>query len=175
MISKVDDARTILDVGCGTGYFTDWYRQLGLRAFGCDRSIAMVHAGQKLHPFVSCFGDALCLPFTSDAVDLVSFVTILEFVTDPRLALSEGLRVARKGVILGVINRCSLIGWRYRWKGGPIWGVAHLYTPGELKRMVAETINQPYDVVCRTTLWPFFQKDSHLPWGGFIGLAIYFS
>ena len=175
LISKVVGVLTVLDVGCGTGYFTDWYSQLGLRAFGCDRSPAMIHAGLRLHPFDACLGDALSLPFPTDAVDLVSFVTTLEFVTDLRLALSEGLRVARKGLVLGAINRQSLLGWRYRRKGGPIWGAAHFFTPGELLRLVSEILSQPYNVVCKTTLWPVFKGSSRLPWGGFMGLAVILS
>ena len=55
-------------------------------------------------------GDALALPFSTAAFDLVALVTTLEFLLKPIQALAEALRVARQGLVLAVLNRQSLLG-----------------------------------------------------------------
>jgi SAM-dependent methyltransferase len=60
------------------------------------------------HPIIpAILGDAHRLPLRDGAVDLVVFVTTLEFLDDPLAALSEAVRVARRGVILVALNRWS--------------------------------------------------------------------
>lgn len=175
IISQFDGVHTILDVGCGTGYFTNWYKQLDLVPFGLDRSIHMLGEGLRTHPVDCCQGDASELPFDSNAFDLLSYITTLEFLTQPDQALKEGVRVARKGLILGVINRHSLLGWRYRHKGGPTWDNARFYTVWELVQLLRSVISNPYKIFWRTTLWPLFPGALKLPWGGFIGLGVIYT
>ena len=172
LLRQADGVKTILDVGCGTGYFTGWYQQLGLSAVGLDRSRLMIQQAQQNHAMACILGDAHNLPFPAKAFDLVSIITTLEFLRDPAVVIGEGERVARRGLLLGVINRHSLLGCRYRKKGGPIWGSAALYTPGELLRLVRMNIAHPHKILYRTTLWPIFDGRSKLPWGGFIGMLV---
>jgi len=172
LLSIYDNAQTILEVGCGTGYFTSWMKTKGYMASGLDRSRAMIREAQKAHHLFCVQGDAIALPFPSQSFDLIIMITTLEFISDPLQALSESLRVARQGLILGVINRHSLLGWRNRQKGGPIWGTAKFYTPRELIRMVSKFISEQDEIIYKTTLWPFFSGSFQLPWGGFIGLGV---
>jgi len=104
---------TLLDVGCGTGYFT--------RSFAADRSCTRVsgadidlgalrHASQhstRAETYVCA--DARTLPFADRSVDLVISVTALCFIKEERAALAEMLRVARRRVALGLLNRHSLL------------------------------------------------------------------
>jgi SAM-dependent methyltransferase len=130
-------ADTILEVGCGTGHFTRWFGEQGVRAMGLDLSLPMLaEAGRLGSPFFMR-GDALALPFSSGVFDLIALITTLEFVLDPNQALAEGLRVAQQGLILGVLNRQSLLGWRLKREGGPAWEAARLFTPAELSRREA--------------------------------------
>jgi ubiquinone/menaquinone biosynthesis C-methylase UbiE len=172
LINQFGQAHTILDVGCGTGYFTNWYRQLGLQPFGLDKSLSMINHAQEHHILDCCLGDAVRLPFLPYSFDLVSLITVLEFVTDPVLALREALRVTRRGLILGVINRHSLLGIHYRLKDGPIWKAARFFTPGELIKILREIAPGLLEITYQTTLWPIFSGSSQLPWGGFIGLGV---
>jgi hypothetical protein len=55
-------------------------------------------------------GDAHQLPFRNRAVDLSVFVTTLEFLEHPALALTEAVRVACRGVLVVALNRWSLGG-----------------------------------------------------------------
>jgi SAM-dependent methyltransferase len=53
-------------------------------------------------------GDAEHLPFDDNEYDFAVLLTVLEFCPDPGLALREAARVARKGLIIGYLNRFSL-------------------------------------------------------------------
>lgn len=172
LLKDFPDAEKILDVGCGTGYFTSWFGSLGLQAYGLDRSIEMIRATKTAYQLNCLQGDALALPFPANSFDLVSLITTLEFLSNPRQALSEALRITRMGIILGVINKHSCLGLRYRLKGGPIWRTATFYTPYELKNMLSNILPKQHKIIYRTTLWPLFPGSSKYPWGGFIGLAL---
>jgi len=97
----------------------------------------------------------------------------LEFLPGPAGALAEALRVARQGLILGVLNRHSLLGRQLQQEGGPTWGAAHFYTPAELDRLLRQAgAGRQVETFRRTTLWPVWPGDLPLPWGGFIGMAV---
>ena len=166
-------ARTILEVGCGTGHFTRWFGEQGLQAVGLDFSSPMLAEAVRLGspPYVQ--GDALALPFPAGAFDLVALITTLEFVPDPVQVLAEATRVARHGLILGVLNRQSLLAWRRKRSGEPLWQMARFFTPAELVRLVQQAAaGKQVKIVWRTTLWPVWPGQLPLPWGGFIGMAV---
>jgi ubiquinone/menaquinone biosynthesis C-methylase UbiE len=117
-------------------------------------------------------GEALILPFVSKPFDLVALITTLEFLPDPIQGLGEAIRVARQGLILGVLNADSRLGREYKLAGGPIWEVARFFTPDELICMIRKVAGLKAKVIWRTTLWPFWPGALPLPWGGFIGMAV---
>lgn len=86
--------------------------------------------------------------------------------------MKEARRIAKKGMILGVINRTSDLGKQYKKMGGPIWDVANFYSPKELKQLVSRMSNNRIKSFYRTTLWPIMNKMIPLPWGGFIGMGV---
>ena len=166
-------ASTVLEVGCGTGHFTRWFSEQGLRAVGLDLSRPMLVKAIQLGSPPCVRGDGLALPFLADAFDLVSLITTLEFTPNPAHALAEALRVARCGLILGVLNRQSVLGRQLRREGGPIWETARFLTPGELVHLVRRAADErPVKIVWRTTLWPLWPGSLPLPWGGFSGMAV---
>jgi len=165
-------AHSILEVGCGTGHFTRWFRQQGLQAVGYDLSHPMLEESIRLKSDPVVQGDAMHLAFPAKSFDLLAFITTLEFLPHPTVALAEAFRIARQGIILGVLNRQSCLGVHYKRSGGPIWEVAHFFTVGELKRNIFETAGKRVHITWRTTLWPLGMGLLPLPWGGFIGMAI---
>ncbi len=162
---------TLLEVGCGTGEFTRWFRHEGLRTFGVDASWPMLAEARRLDSGACACAEAEALPFPDGAFDVTALVTTLEFVASPIQVLREACRVARRGLVLGVINRTSLVGRRYRRTGG-LWDAARFFAPGELKEAVLEAVGPDADITWRTTLWPWFERSLPLPWGGFIGMAV---
>ena len=173
MLNGFPRASTILEIGCGTGHFTRWFDQQGFRPVGLDRSPAMLAEARRLGSPPCVRGDALAPPFPTKAFDVVALITALEFVPDPDQALAEALRVARQGLILGVLNRQSLLGRQLRRKGGPIWGTARLFTPAELSDLARRAAGgQRVRITWQTALWPLWRGALPLPWGGFIGMAV---
>lgn len=109
-------ARRVLDIGCGTGHFTQWLAARGCAAIGLDRSPAMLREARALArdtPLV--LADAHRLPMRDGAVDVSALVTTLEFLEQPARALEESVRVAEHGLMLVVLNRCSLGALSRRW------------------------------------------------------------
>jgi SAM-dependent methyltransferase len=168
---------SVLEVGCGTGHFTRWLNDEGLAAVGLDLSVAMLAEAQALDGVPLVQSDARRLPFADGAFDLTALITTLEFLEQPREALVEVLRVARQGVVLGVLNRWSLLGLQRRLAGlfrPGVYGTAHFYGVGELRRLLHSAADGKAHITWHTTLfprgWPWPQKT--LPWGGFIGMAL---
>ncbi len=172
LLTNFPAARTILEVGCGTGYFTRWFGEIGMRALGLDLSWTMLEQARRHGKLALLQGDALILPFPSGSVDLVALITTLEFLADPLDALAEALRVARQGLILGVLNANSCLAVQYKRRGGPIWETARFFTPAELKHMIRQVAGVNVRIVWRTTLWSFWSGALPLPWGGFIGMSV---
>lgn len=165
--------QSVLEVGCGTGHFTRWLAAQSLQTVGLDLSPAMLTEAVHLGSPPCVQGDALALPFPSDAFDLVTLITTLEFVADPVQTLVEALRVARCGLILGVLNRQSLLAWQLKRSGETLWQLAHFFTPGELMQILQRaTAGKRAKVIWRTTLWPVWPRELPLPWGGFIGMTV---
>jgi ubiquinone/menaquinone biosynthesis C-methylase UbiE len=173
LIGHFQEPSSILEVGCGTGHFMRCFETLGLRAVGLDISPAMLAEARRHGLRVAVQGDALHLPFEDGAVDLVAMITTIEFLEDPSIALREATRVARKGLILGVINRKSWIGREYQQKGGLPWQSAHFFALDELIQMLGAIKDSASDPFWRTTLWRFFPWALPLPWGGFIGIGLH--
>jgi ubiquinone/menaquinone biosynthesis C-methylase UbiE len=172
LLAGFPEARTILEVGCGTGHFTRWFSERGLQVTGLDLSPPMLAEAARLGSPPCVQGDAPALPFPGGAFDVVALITTLEFVADPVQVLGEAARVTRQGLILGVLNRQSLLAWRLKRSGQTLWQTARFFTPVELVRLVQHTAaGKQVKVVWRTTLWPVWQGELPLPWGGFIGMA----
>lgn len=169
MLRRFPEARSVLEVGCGTGHFTRWLAGRGLEAFGVDLSPAMLAEAARLGTRRCAQGDARKLPFATGSFDLVLLITTLEFAGDPVVVLREALRVARRGLLLGVLNRASRLGRRLRRERKPL----RLFTTKELTRSVELALaGRPARVSCRTTLWPLWPRDLPLPWGGLIGIVV---
>jgi SAM-dependent methyltransferase len=173
MLAGFPDARTAVEIGCGTGHFTRWLAAQKLVVTGLDNAPAMLAEARKLDGLNYLEGDALNLPFGDRAFDLSFLITTLEFVADPRRGLTEAVRVARQGLILGVLNRWSLLTLKYRRSGKLLWKSARFFGPWELARLVQAAAGRRfYDGHWRTTIWPIpWVTDLPLPFGGFIGLA----
>jgi SAM-dependent methyltransferase len=176
MLVRFPQASNLLEVGCGTGHFTRWFEDLGLQTSGLDRSLPMLAEAIRLGSLRCIHSDALALPFSSSSFDLVALITTLEFVADPIQALSEALRVCRQGLLLGALNRTSLLGWQLKREGGPIWDATRFFAPAELTHLVRRAAaGSQVGIVWRTTLWPSYPGALPLPWGGFIGMAVMLS
>lgn len=100
----------LLDVGCGTGYFSRRFSDIGLRVSGLDQNIAMLHYAKSKNKKVSYIqASAYNLPFNDGAFDYCTAITSLCFMENPQHAVTEMWRVSRRGIVLGLLNRYSLL------------------------------------------------------------------
>lgn len=93
---------SLLDIGCGTGIFTSFLRDLGFSTTGLDLSREMLlHLKEKGPDLPLVQGNAQLLPFERNAFHYITLITVLEFLPHPFYALTEAARVARRGILLG--------------------------------------------------------------------------
>jgi len=101
---------TMLDVGCGTGHFSRRFASSGLQVTGIDPDEAALEFARNRDGTITYLvGDASRLQFADESFDYCTAVTSLCFITDPEKALQEMWRVCRKGVMLGLLNRNSVL------------------------------------------------------------------
>jgi ubiquinone/menaquinone biosynthesis C-methylase UbiE len=178
LLSGVGGVRSLLDVGCGTGHFAALWAANGLAAVGLDRDAAMLAFAQAHRPgFLVMRGDALALPVQDQCVDIVAMITVLEFLDDPEQGLREAARVARRALLLGVLNRASPVAWFRRLRRARAYQHARFYSPWSLTQLVRRAIREREMVVdSQTGLYPVPRLDGlrALPWGAFIGMRVLF-
>jgi SAM-dependent methyltransferase len=179
LLDHVPDARSLLDVGCGTGRFTAWLAERPLRVFGLDRSPAMLAAMRRRRPGVpGILGDAHRLPLRAAAVDLTLLLTTLEFLEDPPVALAEAVRVSRRGMLLVVLNRWSTGGLSRRigrQAHGSLLGQAHDSTLFTLRAMARRAAGHRLRALrWASTLLPdgLSYARTMLPFGDVLGMAV---
>lgn len=158
-LQQFPGATSLLEVGCGTGHFTRWFAKLGFQVIGLDASPAMLEQARLRNGTSYLQGDAQALPFEDQRFDLVAMITTLEFVTDPVQALREAMSVARQGLLLGVLNRHSLLEYMRLLRGQRPVGV--LAQAHRRERQRTQTM-------CATGRWHTICDDNlayhHIPW-----------
>jgi ubiquinone/menaquinone biosynthesis C-methylase UbiE len=178
LLDDFTESHSLLDVGCGTGHFADWFASLGLSVVGLDRGPSMVTFARRQRPDLPLvLADATHLPFGEATFDIVALVTVLEFLDSPEAALREAGRVARHGLILGVLNRLSPIALWRRLRGAAPYRRARFFSPGQLERLIRASLGyRPIAIRWRTGLYPTPWLDhwTDLPFGAFIGLSVQF-
>lgn len=130
----VRPGESILDAGCGTGYFGRRFRIDGHPVVGADLNTASVDfARRSIDPPLACAAaDLTALPFADGSFDCAIAVTSLCFVTDERQAVRELLRVVRRRIAIGLLNRHSLL-WLQKGhgNGSGAYRGARWHRPGE--------------------------------------------
>lgn len=92
-----DRARTLLDVGCGTGLVTERLVRPGLRVFGLDAAPGMVRVASERMDSGLVLGDCRQLPFADASLDAVSAVWLLHLLPNAPDMVAECARVLRPG------------------------------------------------------------------------------
>jgi SAM-dependent methyltransferase len=91
-------ARTLLDVGCGTGLVTERYvRRSSLTVFGVDPAPGMARMAARRIGATVTLGDSRQLPYSTRTLDAVVTVWLLHLVPFSATVISEAARVLRPG------------------------------------------------------------------------------
>ena len=145
----------VLEVGCGSGVFLEWFKSQGHMVAGLEpSSSALELARRRLSPKVRLDqGFAENLPYDDNEFDTVALITSLEFVDDPDLALKEACRVARRNVLLGVLNKYSIGRLHYSiqrfWKDS-VYSRARFFSVFQLHRMITGILAGSVPIEWRT-------------------------
>ena len=104
-------ASTVLEVGCGTGHFTRWFSEQGLRAVGLDLSRPMLTASARRDLPLLVEADMLNLPFPARSADacimMFSVLGMIYGSANRARVLGEARRVLKPGgtLVFHVHNR----------------------------------------------------------------------
>jgi ubiquinone/menaquinone biosynthesis C-methylase UbiE len=135
------EGESLLDVGCGTGYFSFYFYRQGLKVVGLDRSkdmLAVAREKRKDLPLV--LGDAHRLPFDEEAFDITTAITTLEFISNPDVVLHELYRVCKRMVVLGVLHKLSWLALKRRIRRRSPFPRATFYTAGDLEKLIRHSL-----------------------------------
>ena len=178
LLESFPSATSALEIGCGTGQFSHRLRDRLGQVVGLDRSPAMLWELRRRSPATpAILADAHRLPFGDATVDLVVYVTALEFLEYPAQTLREAVRVARQGLLLVVLNRWSLGGLSRRWgpqAHQPVLGQARDCSLIDLQATVKGGAGQRLrEMRWRSTLFPngAWRLRLPIPLGDVVGLA----
>jgi SAM-dependent methyltransferase len=126
---------SLLDAGCGTGWFSRRFFSEGLRVTGLDRNGDWLAFARDRSPIGPAWveGDLRALPFPDRRFDRVASVAALCFVDDERKAVREIVRVTNRRFAIGWLNRASLLyGLKGKNGGSGAWRGARWHRPEEL-------------------------------------------
>ncbi len=101
--------KRILDVGCGTGLYTEILSEEGGSVIGIDPSMDMLRIARGRAKASYLRASAEALPFKDGAFDVVVSVLALCFVSNVGKALSGMRRAVRRGgrLVMAVLNKWS--------------------------------------------------------------------
>jgi len=108
LLAPVEGER-LLDVGCKTGNNLLFFRRKGCNVTGLDSSPSMIETARNKLVYRADFhvGNPEDLPFSDDEFDIVTLITCLEFADNPQNIMEEAIRVSRKSVFVGFLNKYS--------------------------------------------------------------------
>ena len=170
----------LLDVGCGTGWFSRRFAGQGLQVTGIDPDPKAIAYARSQGGEVSWMeASATALPFADNSFDCSAAVTSLCFIDDVQQAMQEMWRVSRHGMVLGLLNRHSLL---YRQKHGRgSYKGARWDTLAEVKTWATRLQPAPHMKTGYAIFLPgggtparMTEKilPSYIPYGGFLAIVL---
>ncbi len=106
VLTGLDETKTLLDIGTGSGLFAEQFAARGLKVAGLDANPEMIPAAQLFVPSAEFrIGLAENLPFEDHSFDIVFMGLLLHEVDDLEKALSEAGRVGKQ--------RIAVLEWPY--------------------------------------------------------------
>jgi ubiquinone/menaquinone biosynthesis C-methylase UbiE len=123
-LSALPAAANVLDLGCGSGTFTNLLCQRGYNATGLDLSPKLLNLARRRFPHIAFVdGDVEDLPFQSGAVDGVLLSGIVHHLPMPQRCSAEVYRVLRPGghFLAFDPNRANPFMYLYRVPSSPLY------------------------------------------------------
>jgi SAM-dependent methyltransferase len=104
-LAKQVNAKTILEVGSGTGFWLNLLSQTNAKLFGLDYSMGMIRQAKgQPAPLSLSRGLGTQLPYRSSAFDLLYCVDAIHHFGDHRAFIAEAYRLLKPGGALAIIG-----------------------------------------------------------------------
>ncbi len=102
------NGKKVLDLGCGYGWYTDYFASVGADAIGCDGSTKMLELAKERYPACSfdCCDIEKPLPYEDHSFDLVFCNQVLMDIENFGGLLTEAFRILRPGgtFYMGIVH-----------------------------------------------------------------------
>lgn len=175
----------VLDLGCGYGWYTDFFARIGADAVGVDGSEKMTAIARERYPGLEFTLSDIekPLPYTDECFDIVFSNQVLMDIENAELVISECERVLKSGGVFyfGIVHPCFYDckwlkdenGYRYakamdRYISGyrltnEFWGTAHFHRPLSFYLNAAAKHGFILKEVCEPVSYDGVTKNNELP------------
>jgi len=93
------EGNNIIDIGCGTGVWTDTLAKKGFNVVGVDQEKSFITRAKKTKEGQFLCAPAESLPFKKNQFDTALLINVLEHVDDDQKVLRQAAKIARKVII----------------------------------------------------------------------------
>jgi ubiquinone/menaquinone biosynthesis C-methylase UbiE len=136
---RVVPRQPVLELGCGTGHWSEFLSKSGFHVIATDISDAMLAIAQKKSIENVRFqkADASILPFDNESFETIVSITMLEFTGNVQKVLDEIYRVLKPNgnLVLGCLNINSELGKTKN--NDETFRNAHFFSKDELKDVLS--------------------------------------
>jgi ubiquinone/menaquinone biosynthesis C-methylase UbiE len=141
LLAGIPRGGRLLEVGCGTGHWSRFFRDRGFDVTGVDKSEKMIEMARKKHIPNSLFeaAEGENLPFKDREFDAAAAMTVLEFAMDPERIISEMVRCVKKdkGVLItGVLNAFNTYNQKRKKNPSSVYSSLHLFSPRQMQNLL---------------------------------------
>ncbi len=121
-VRKIEAGALFMDMGCGSGVFTDILKRKGVNVIGLDLSLRILQCGKSNYGHDYINGDVEFLPVLDSSLDFILFSGMLHHLPDKNLCAEEAFRVLRPGGVFVAFdpNRMNPFMWLYRDISSPL-------------------------------------------------------
>ena len=117
-LNRLKAGSKVLDLGCGTGHFSNYVQGKGFEVHAIDPSVKMLEFARSNFPKINFIeGVASSLPFPDNIFDLIISIEVLRYLdsTDIKQAYAEMYRVLKPGghILVTHVNRYATDGYYF--------------------------------------------------------------
>jgi len=177
----------LLEVGCGTGHWSQFFSEYGFEVTGIDVSEDMIRIAQSKDIANTSFqiADGLRLPFADNSFNVIAAITTLEFVQNAELVLQEMVRCTHKPggqLLIGVLNALARLNRNKQQNPESLYAKARLFSPTQLKQLlgpygrvhmiITGFVPNQSVLLPLTHLFDAIGRFLHIPYGTFIAAEV---
>jgi ubiquinone biosynthesis O-methyltransferase len=134
------NGKTLLDAGCGTGWFSKPAAERGAKVTSMDLGEKLLEEVKKKCESTRVVGSIMEMPFEDNSFDYVVSSEVIEHIPDANAAIKELYRVLKPGgtLVLTTPNKVwyFAIWFANTFKLRPYQGLENWLSQGELRRML---------------------------------------